>query len=260
METVPPMPVTNPPPATSVWLRLLNVFAAPGEVFAEIKDAAPATANWLAPVGLLILAAFISTGVIFSQPGVTQQIREQQRAAFDKQVSAGKMTQAQADEAAAMAEKFSGPVLLAVFGCVGAVITGFATPFWSALWLWLIARFYLKSPVGYLKVLEVAGLSLMIIALAVVVKTALVVLTGNFSAALNPLLLMKSADPHRPLHQILMLLDVMTFWLLAVRAIGLAKLTGATFGKTAAAVFAVWLVMSGLVIGGSLATQAIFAK
>jgi len=237
-----------------------NVFAAPGEVFEEIKTSKPATGNWLVPALILMVAGMISSFVIFSQPDIAQQIHDQQQKTFDQRISAGKMTQAQADQAAAMAEKFSGPTALKIYGCVGAVLTSFVSLFWTALLLWLIARFYLKVPVGYLKAVEVAGLAAMIMALAAVVKALLIVVTGNLYAALSPILLVKHFDPRNPLHNVLALLDVMTFWVLAVRSIGLAKLTGATFGKTAVAVFGVWLVISGLMIGFGLAMQAVFAK
>ncbi len=261
METIPPIPEAEvPPPQTTLWSRLFNIFAAPGDVFEEIKNCKPAVANWLAPALVLMVAGMISSVVIFSQPNVAQQIHEQQQKAFDKQISAGKMTQAQADQAAQMAEKFSGPSMLMIFGCVGAAATSFATPFWAALLLWLIARFYLKSPVGYMKVLEVAGLALMITVLAVVVKTLLIILTGNLYAALSPAMLVKHFDQQNPVHQILLMLDVMTFWLLAVRSIGLAKLTGASFGRAAVPVFVVWLVITGVIIGFSMAMQAIFSK
>lgn len=261
METVPTIPDAEPKPSsTSLWSRLMNVFAAPGEVFEEVKNSAPSTGNWLAPALILMVAGMISSLVIFSQPDVVQQIHEQQQKAFDKQMSAGKMTQAQADQAMAMADKFSGPTALKIYGCVGAVMSSFVLLFWTAFVLWLIARFYLKVPLGYLKVVEVAGLATMIMALAAVVKTLLIVVTGNVYAALSPLLLVKHFDPGNPVHSVLALLDVMTFWVLAVRSIGLAKLTGATFGKTAVAIFGVWLVISGLMIGFGLAMQAIFAK
>ena len=261
METAPPIPGAEPGLSpTSLWSRLMNVFAAPGEVFEEIKSRAPATGNWLAPTLVLIVMAVISSFVIFSQPSITQQIRDQQQKAFDKQVAAGKMTQAQADQAAAMAEKFSGPTMLKVFGSVGAVIASFASLFWWAFLLWLIARFFLKVPVGFMKTLEVTGLASMISVLAAVIKTLLIILTGKTFAAVSLILLVENFDPRNLLHNLLALTDVMTFWVLAVRSIGLAKLTGATFGKTAAAVFAVWLVISGLMIGFSLAVQAIFSR
>jgi hypothetical protein len=261
METIPPLPDAElKPAATSLWSRLMNVFAAPGEVFEEVKTNVSSTGNWLVPALILMVAGAISSMVIFSQPDVVQQIHEQQQKAFDKQISAGKMTQAQADQASAVADKFSGPTALKIYGCVGAVMTGFISLFWSAFVLWLIARFYLKVPIGYLKVLEVAGLAAMIMALSAVVKTLLIVVTGNLYAALSPILFVKHFDPRNPLHSFLALLDVMTFWVLAVRSIGLAKLTGATFGKTAVAVFGVWLVISGLMIGFGLAMQTIVAK
>jgi hypothetical protein len=100
----------------------------------------------------------------------------------------------------------------------------------------------------------------MISVLATVVKTLLVVLTGKAYAAASLILLIDNFDPRNLLHNLLTLTDVMTFWLLAVRSIGLAKLTGATFGKTAVVVFGVWLVISGLMIGFGLAMQAIFSR
>jgi hypothetical protein len=41
----------------------------------------------------------------------------------------------------------------------------------------------------------------------------------------------------------------MTLWLLTVRAIGLARLTGASTAKAAAWVFGLWGLYAGLVIG-----------
>ena len=257
METTPPIPEAEIiPPSTTLGARLLNIFAAPGDVFEELKSSPPSVANWLVPALILMLVGMLSSVVMFSQPSIAQSIHEQQQKVFEKQVSSGKMTQQQADQAMAMAEKFSGPGI----GCVSAATTSFIMPFWSAFVLWLIARFYLKVPLPFLKVLEVAGLTLMIVALAVVVKTLLVVVTGNLYAAPSLILLVKHFDPRNPVHSILAMFDVLTFWLLAVRALGLAKLTGASFGKTAVAVFGLWFVITGLMIGFSLAVQAVFAK
>jgi hypothetical protein len=52
----------------------------------------------------------------------------------------------------------------------------------------------------------------------------------------------------------------MTFWLLAVRAIGLAKLTGATLVKTAGWVYGVWMVATGFMAGFGLAVQAALTR
>ena len=261
MENVPPIPeAESQPPQTSLWSRLLNVFAAPGEVFEEIKSRRSSTGNWLVPVFMLALAGIISSVVIFSQPEVVQSLHEQQQRAFDKQVNAGKITREQADQAAAMAEKYSGPTMMKIYGGAGAVLTSFLSLFWWALLLWLIARLFLKTQIGFMKVVELSGLALMIGVLGVVVKTLLIVVTGNLYAAPSLILLVKHFDPQNPVHTLLALFDAMTFWLLAVRCIGLAKLTGATLVKTALWIFGVWMVLTGVMVGFGLAMQAIFTR
>ena len=262
METTPPiLDGTEPKPApTSVWSRIVNIFATPGEVFEEVKSSPPTTGNWLAPALLLSLAGIVSALVIFSQPEIIQTIHEQQQKAFDKQVAAGKMTQQQADQAAAAAEKFSGPAMMKIFGCVGSVVGSFVSLLWWAFLLWLLARWFLKMPVGYAKLLEVAGLAGMIDVLGAVVKTLLIVVTGNLYAAPSLILLVNHFDPHNPVHNFLAVINVMTFWVLAVRAVGLAKLTGASFVKACGWVFGVWIVITGVLIGFSLAIQAVFNR
>lgn len=261
MENVPPIPeAESQPPQTSLWSRLLNVFAAPGEVFEAIKNRRTSAGNWLMPVFMLALAGMISSVVIFSQPEVVQSIHEQQQKAFDKQVRAGKMTQEQADQAAAMAEKYSGPTMMKIYGGMGAVMTSFLSLFWWALLMWLIARLFLKTPIGFMKIVELSGLALMISVLGVVLKTLLIVVTGNLYAAPSLVLLVKHFDPQNPVHTLLAVFDAMTFWLLAVRCIGLSKLTGASVVKTALWIFGIWLVLTGVMIGFGQVMQAIFAR
>jgi hypothetical protein len=264
MEQTPPVSglqsPSPPPPAMSLAARLFNVFAAPGEVFEEVKSARAATANWLVPVLISSVLGAVSAFIIYSQPAVVQQIHDQQTQMYDKQVQVGKMTQIQADQAAEMAEKFSGPTMLALFGSIGVVFDNFALLFWWAFVLWLLARFYLKVPLDYLKLMEVVGLAGMIGALAVVVKTLLIVVTGNLYAAPGLILLVKKFDPHNPVHYLLALADVMMFWLLAVRSIGLAKLTGVSFGKAAVPIFGIWAVIAALLTGFALAMLAISGR
>src|SRR6516162_4011560 len=79
--------------------RLMNVFAAPGEVFEEVRIRPPSVANWLVPMLIFAVVGTIGAFIMFSQPAIIQQIHEQQAAAMDKQVKDGKLTQAQADQA-----------------------------------------------------------------------------------------------------------------------------------------------------------------
>src|SRR5262245_42046331 len=55
METPPPIPSAPAPavprePEMSLFARLLNIFAVPGDVFEEVKQSRVRTANWLLPL------------------------------------------------------------------------------------------------------------------------------------------------------------------------------------------------------------------
>ena len=74
-ESQPPsIPETPPPPSTSLFSRLTNVFVAPADVFDEIKSSKPTTANWIVPLVLAMIAGVIYTLVVFSQPAVIQKM------------------------------------------------------------------------------------------------------------------------------------------------------------------------------------------
>ena len=105
--------------------KLMNVIAAPGDVFDEIKATPPHVANWLIPVLIYAVAGVISICILFAQPAIRQTIHDQQVKALDKQVQLGKMTQAQEDQALQVMEKFMGPTTLAIFGSISIVIYGF---------------------------------------------------------------------------------------------------------------------------------------
>jgi len=118
--------------------RLLNVVAAPGEVFESIKAAPVRTANWLVPVLIACAVGIMYVLVVFSQESIQLQLREAQEKAFQQQVEAGKMTQQQADQAVAVTQRFSGPAMMKIFGSVGAVFGNFAYVFLVGLALFLV--------------------------------------------------------------------------------------------------------------------------
>jgi len=71
------------------------------------------------------------------------------------------------------------------------------------------------------------------------------------------MLLVKEFNPQNPVHMLLGLVNVMTFWLLAVRSIGLARLSGASMLKSALWVFGIWGAYTGFFIGLALLGQAL---
>lgn len=237
--------------------RLVNIFAAPGEVFDEIKTTPHRAVNWLTPALLLIVLSWISGWLIFSQPAIQQQMRDLSNKAIDRQVEKGKLTSAQADQARAAADKF-GSIGYKIGAVVVPVFMAFISPFWGGLILWLVGSFALKAPFPYLKAVEITGLANMILVLDVVVRTLLVLITGNLFATLSLTLVVKNFDPQNTIYSLLALVNVMTLWLLAVRSIGLARVTGASVAKTAVWIFGIWIILSGILIGFGAAMRAAF--
>jgi hypothetical protein len=244
----------EPPPArSSLPARLANVFAAPGDVFEEIKAAPVSHANWLVPAVILMVVSWIGAYVIFSQGAIQQQIREATEKAIQQ---SSHMSEQQADQARGIAEK--GAVIAAqVTSGLLPVWTGLAIPFWWGLVLWLIGTKIFKADFSYLKAVETTGLATMIIVLDAVVRTLLILLKGNVYASPSLMLLVKDFDPQKTGQALLGLVNIMTFWLLAVRAIGLARLARVSVAKAAAWVFGFWAAWTGLWIGVGLALAAL---
>ena len=250
METAPANPDSGlQSPQTTVWSRLLNVFAAPGEVFEEVKNSKPSTANWLAPALIFIVVGVISSVVIFSQPAIAQQIRDQQNKVMDDQVKAGKLTQAQADQALTAMDKFYGPKMMMVFGSVGAMFGSFAHIFWWAFVLWLMAQWFLKTKIPFLKAAEVAGLTTMILVLGAVVTILLTVITGKLGMTPSLALTVGDFDLKNKVHLLLAAVNIFSFWQLGVAACGLARLTGKPFSKALLLVFLYWLAFTLFFVG-----------
>jgi hypothetical protein len=245
-----------PPPASSLAGRLMNVLAAPGDVFNEVKTAGAANANWLLPAVLLILASWVSAALIFSQPAIRQQMSEMADKAIDQMVEKGKMPADQAEKAKPAAEKMA-VTAAAISATVGAPVVAFALPFWWGLILWLGGK-VLKGNFSYMKAVEAAGLASMILVLDAVVRTLLILVTGNLFASLSLALAVKDFDPQNTLHGLCALVNVMLFWALLVRAIGLARLSGASLGKAALWIFGIWAAYTGALMGLGAVLRAVF--
>jgi len=232
-------------PSPSLAARMFNVFAAPGEVFDSIKNTPPAHANWLVPALTLLVVSWLGAWLIFSDAAIRQQMRELSEKAIDQQIARQHMTETQAEEARKAAGKFAdlGPMLGAV---VGPVVVAFVTPFLLGLLFWVIANHALKTSLPYLKAVEVVGLAAMISVLEAIVRTFLIVITERPTASLSPVLFIKDFDPANALHSLSVFANPLVIWLLLVRAIALAAVTGRSFRKAAGWVFGLWLGYTGL--------------
>jgi hypothetical protein len=244
LETPPPAPLS---PSSSLPARLMNVIASPGEVFDEVKATPGTTSNWVVPALIASVLGIAFTLVMFSQPAIQRQMRQQQEKAFEQQVKAGKMTQQQADQAMEMTQKFTGPIMKIV-GAVSAVFMSFIKLFWWALVLWLIARWFLKVDVPYMKAVEVAGLASIIVVLGGIVALLLMVIFGKMFASASLALLVSEFDITNKMHFLLATVNVFNFWFVAVMGLGLARLTGASFGRATLCFLIYWVAISLLLI------------
>lgn len=247
-ETSAPATPPLPPPATSLAARLLNVFATPGEVFDEVKAAPSTASNWLVPAIIFAIVGVLTAFVMFSQPAIVQKIHEQQVQAMDKMVKDGKMSQADADKGLAIADKFTGPAMLKIFGSVGAVVGSFVRLFWWALALWLSAKLVLKVNVGYLKAAEVAGLATMIAVLGGIVTLLLIVNLGKMIATPSLALAVGDFDLKNKNHLLLGAVNVFSFWFIGVTACGLSRLAGVPFARALVAVMGFYILQELLFI------------
>jgi hypothetical protein len=254
-----PQPEAPQPPSMSLWGRLLNVFATPGDVFQEVKDAKVSTANWLVPSLILIVVSWVSSLLIFSQPSINHQLSEITEQAIQKQVERSQMSEQQAEQARAMGEKWAG-ISAKIGAALTPVIAGFVTPFFWGLIVWGVGAGLLKAKFPYMKAVEIVGLANMVNVLEIILRTLLIVGLGNLYASTSLVLLVKQFDPQNTVHSLLALVNVMTFWLLAVRGIGLARLSGVSFAKALAWVFGVWVAYTGLLVGLAYLAKAAFKR
>jgi hypothetical protein len=254
-----PPPEAPPPPTMSLGGRLLNVFATPGDVFQEVKTAGTSTANWLVPALILIAVSWAAAWLIFSQDSIRHQLSEITDQAIQKQIEKTQMSEQQAEQARAIGEKWAG-ISARIGAALAPVVAGFATPFFWGLIVWLVGAKVLKGNFPYMKAVEVVGLANMVSVLEVIVKTLLIVGLGNLYASPSLVLLVQEFDPQNTVHSLLGLVNVMTFWLLAVRALGLARLSGASFTKAALWVFGIWAAYTGFFVGLGVLAKAAFKR
>lgn len=246
------------PATTSLLARMTNVVATPSEVFDEIKASPPASANWVIPALLLMVVGWICGWLVMSQDAVRQQVSDIQEKQYQKLIDQGKMTRDQLEAQRPMMEKF-GRIAQQVAMAAMPPLTAFALPFWWALVIWLVGNKALKGDFSYMKAVEASGLVSILLILESVVKTLLIIVLGNMFAGPNLGLFVKGFDPTNVAHGLLAAVDVLALWVLAVRAIALSRLSGASFGVSAAWVFGLWVLATGGLTAFGYAMQRIFS-
>jgi hypothetical protein len=239
---------SNPPPPSqgvsfepsSLTDRLTNVIAAPGEVFEEIKSAPVSASNWLVPLILSCVVTVAYIWIAFSQPAILQSSQEQRIHAMQKKVAAGKLTQAQADQATAITEKFLTPTMMKIFVGGFLALLMVAALFLLAVAILLALMCCTQARPDYMKVVEVCGLALVIDVPQKILRILLVSWKENLLATASPTLFMANPSTTSRTDIFLSMLDVVDLWWLAVLSLGISKVTSVSYRTSAFIVFGVW--------------------
>jgi hypothetical protein len=251
MESTEPMP-TEPPlqeSEGSAFGRMFNVLAAPGEVFAEIKERPVAHSNWLIPAVTWMILAITSVWILFSQDWAMREMRVMQQKAmdakFEEAVRNGKMKQSDADNARKAAEGFMdkmGPMMMKIGAVVASFIGAFVTPFFWGLIIWLVGVKIFKADFEYMKAVEAAGIGVLIYALAGVVTVLLDFVLGHFTS-ISPAAFLPEFDVSKKTTIALAAINPLYLWYAAVLASATAVLSNVSWAKAAAYIFGFWIVM-----------------
>jgi len=239
----PPLDEASAVATSSLPGRLFNVFAAPGELFDELRYSPVRHVNWLVPLVLSIAVGILFSTVAFSQPDLVAQVFRQQEEALSARVEKGKITQEQADRALQGMRQFQNPKFMMLMGSVGASIGGVVFLVILSCLLWLLTAKILGGTLSLAKAFELTGLAGTINVLGGLVTLMLVLLKGNIAAGPSAALLLGTGDQGSYLYQYLAALNVMTLWYLAVLSIGAAKLAGRSPLAAGSWIFGCWVVV-----------------
>jgi len=202
------------------------------------------------PILLACAVGVINVWVMFSQPAIQQQLKQQQALKFEELVQDGKMTREQADQ---IQDQMGSTqiVFVKLAGSFGAVFFSFAWLFSLSLVLWLLSLWVFKTKFAYIKAVEMVGLTTMISVLGGIVTLLVILVKGNMHMTLSPALLIRNFDMENKLHLILASLNVITIWYVGVLCVGLSKLAGKSFAVVALWLYGGWAVLRvGIILSG----------
>jgi hypothetical protein len=230
-EQVKPMPLME---------RLTNVFAAPGELYENVRLTPKTASNWLVPWIIFAVVAVIMGQVMMSNPSLTDQLGAVIRQKLEKQVQEGKMPSEQADRAFEFTRP--GSMMFTITRIAGSVVGPLIALFVLGLIYWVLGKSVMKAPSPYMKVVEVVGLTFLIGALEQIVTTLLMFLFDSIFASPSLALVVSNFNLENKLHVILSKINIFTFWSMAVLSIGLSKLFQRDFPKVLVLVLVLWII------------------
>ncbi len=222
---------------------LTNIFAAPGDLYENVRLTPKRTGNWTIPAILLIVVSLILSQLTITNPSLGDQMNQLVKKQMEKSVTEGKMTQEQADqtfEAFAKPSSTMATVIRVVATAVGIPIVLFVV----AVFYWLVGKLGMHATAPYMKVVEVVGLTFYIGIVQGLVTTIMMFMMNSLFASPSLALAVSDFDIDNKLHLVLAQVNVFSIWSLVVTSIGLSKLFQRDLPKVLVLVFALWILWS----------------
>lgn len=236
----PVQPAPEPTKPMSFVDKIVNIFASPGELYENVRLTGPTTSNWLIPWLIFIIISIALNQLMMSNPELVDQMRSMMRGRIDEAVTEGRITQEMADQ---QVEQFGpGSTLFTITSLGGMAIVTFAAMFALGLVYWLVGKSVMKATAPYMKVVEVIGLTYFIGTLEQIVTGILVFIRGKLFSTASLALFITDFNLQDKMHVALSKVNIFTFWMLIVTAIGLAKLFQRDFPKVLVIVVVLWVI------------------
>ncbi len=225
--------------------KLVGIFIEPANVFENIKIYGARAIDWFIPVLLLIFLTIITNFIVTSNPDIKAELDLMQRKAIekslDKEVKAGRITEAQKEERLAQIEDFTSGPMMKIFQYFSIAIFMFVFLFIIAAIYHLIWTFFLKGQGTYNYALSVYGLASFITMIEIILIAILSLALTKFLTGFNPLIIVE-LEKGTTLSYFLSKLDPFTFWWLYVIGLGLSKVYSVPKNKSITTIFVLWLV------------------
>ena len=233
-----PIAPEQPTETVSVWSRMANVIAAPGEAFDGILAIEKKASLWLTPLLITIVLTIGFSSLMMNNPAMQQKMRQQMMQKFDEQIRDGKMTQDQAEK---MADMSSG---IAKYGGIFAGVIG--VPFMVlviAAGFYAILAFVLGGELTFMNVFVVVALAGVVGMIELIVGGCMQYATADFMA--QPTLGYAISGVDNPfIKATLMRVNPFSLWWLYVVITGFSKICSVPKNKITVGVVSAWVVVS----------------
>lgn len=223
---------------------LAGVFSEPGNTFEQVKASAKKN-YWIIPLIILIAVSMLSSILVTRDEELTSEIKTQQKEAMkkrlDEAVKEGKMTREQADEQLDKTDKMFGGSTFVIFGLIGSIAGVLIIFFLKALIYWGGLKIF-KGAATYSDIMNVLGLTSIIMAIQLVVDTVLAIIMGKLMMNIGPVLFLAKESMSKDMYVFIANFDLLNIWYLIVAGIGLAKVSKLKSGVTIPFIFALWFI------------------